>query len=492
MDSLLSKTMANLRRASSSYDVIAILFQAVTTSDEQKNLRLHSLWRKTRLHGAELSKIIQLLFSHPEGDFHLILRELISFYEENGEDAIPLMVETLFCFDNELSGMPPPRQCTGLVNHGPLNSAQCQELTNAYVYLLPKDAPQNRFLREYGLRRGGKLLTCHPSGLQRKLESYTVIPKDRLGALAPQVWAYYPGKAVQTALRSGPLRIAVFSFGNRLWFSALPTPSGEEFDIRYTPAQEAAIVQAYQCALVLAEEHEADIVVFPELALGASARQSIRNYLRSTSLARRHVKLIFAGTEWVNGKNTAYIFSAGGVPLLTQKKREPFDLHDKKTGVTRRENLADHENLLMFLDVAGLGRVAYTVCRDFLDPGENMIRSDLLGCSLLIASCFTGELSPFFTVADGLAKQYGVVTLAVNSCAAIQMKTPLDSYPPVGFLSVPTCDERKRLGCDVTSYTIHAASCASGNCALCPCLDLYTLHYPQQAPKELGVYHEKF
>lgn len=477
MEIFVSQVTEKLAKASSIYDVIAILFCSVTIQGEQKNIRLHRQWRDARRHGAELSQIVQLMSCHPQKDFPPGLQELIRFYEKYWEDAVPLMIEALFCFDNELSELPPPQRSTDLINHGPMNNPLCQNMVDACLYLLPQQAVQQSFFDTYGLRRGGKLLTSHPSGLQRKLKNYAVIPRVRLGALSPQIWAYYPKEAIQNALRDSPLRIAVFSFGNKPWFSAPSTPDGEGLDVRYTPGQDADIIEAYKCALRLAEKHKADIVVFPELALGASARGAIQAYLRQSLLEREHTKLIFAGTEWVNSKNAAYVFTAGGTPLLTQLKREPFDQHDKETGVTRRENLADHDNLLLFLDVAGLGRVSYIICRDFLDMAESVIRADLLGSSLMIASCYTGELGPFITMADGLARQYGAVSLVVNSCAAVRQKEPLEGCPAVGLLGIPTCNERKQLGCCPIPYTTYGGLCTSDNCGLCSCMDVYTLRY---------------
>lgn len=491
MENFISQVTANLTQASSIYDVITILFRSVTTKNEQKNIHLHSKWLKTRQHGMELSQIVQLMSCHPEEDFHSGLRELIHFYEEWSEDAIPLMIEALFCFDNELSELPPPQRRTDLVNHGPMTSPLCQDLMDAYLYLLPCEAMQHSFFAAYGLRRGGKLLTSHPSGLQKKLKNYTVISRGRLGTLSPQMWAYYPREVIQDKLRNGPLRIAVFSFGNRPWFRALTTPDGDGLDVQYTPAQDATIIEAYKRAVALAEKHEADIVVFPELALGASARSAVQDHLRKTSLTRRHIKLIFAGTEWVNGKNTAYIFSTGGMPLLTQQKREPFDQYDKETGITRRENLADHDNLLLFLDVAGLGRISYTICKDFLDMEEALIRADLFSTSLLIASCYTGELGPFVNVADGLAKLYGTISLVANSCAAIRQKESLEGHPAVGLLAVPTCSKKKQLGCFSIPYATCDELCALDNCGLCSCMELYTLHYPQQLSKHFNISHKK-
>lgn len=479
--------MTDLEHASSVYDVMTILFWYLTSGQEKKNLQAYRRWLSTRQGAANLSKIVQQMLSSPNEDFQPSLYALIDLYKKEPAHQTALMVDTLFCFDNDLSERHLSRQSSQLLNAGPMNSEWCHQLTKARLYFLLRGGLQERFLAHYGLRRGGKLTMAHPGGLRSQLTHFTVLRDDELGGLSPEISAYCVNDTVREALENGPLKIAVFSFGNRPWFSLPPSEGPSELCVAYTPEQDEAIVQTYVHALKLAEQYGADLAAFPELALGAAAREKLRNRLQAMALQMRHLKLIFAGSEWVNGVNAAYILTASGKLLLSQKKREPFEV--KKTH--QWEALVDHENQLLFLDVAGLGRISYVICRDFLDMAERLVRADLLGSGLWIASCYTPEIKPFLAAARELAALYGAVTLVCNACSAAAQKTPLDTFPCLGCLAVPACNERKEVGCTLEPCTVRGVSCGEAACALGDCMDLYTLFYAPEEAERLKIDHIK-
>ena len=477
MEHLNTCTLKKLEKATSIYDVITILFQSLTTKSEQKNIALYNKWLLNPEKAEKLAQIVQMMSGHPADDFEAGLSMLIQLYKENQAVAIPLMVETLLCFDNELSALSGNRQHKQL-NHGPLNSAQCQNQEEAYLYIAARNTLQDDFLTVNKLRRGGKRMTPHPSGLQNKLQNYTVIPQNKLGGLIPQISAYYLNETAQRHLQEAPLRIAVFPFRNRMWFDWPHTESDREFDIVFPPEQDDIIVQAYIQALKLAEQQRSHIVIFPEMAYSPKAKEQIRMYLRSNALKTKHIKLIFAGTEWADGVNTAYILSASGRSLLSQKKREPVDFYDTTAKLSRRERLEDHSGNLCFLDVVGLGRIAYAVCRDFIDTEEQLIRGGYMNSGFIAASCYTPELGPFQTTAEGLAKQYGIVSLVCNACASLHDRSRLQQKAIVGFLAIPTCNEKKELLCDTITYCPLDAECTESSCELCSCAYFYTLNHP--------------
>lgn len=478
-----------LESASSIYDVITILFQAITLKNELKNLSLHRKWinqpeKSSSL--VHLIQIVQIMCGHPIDDFKSGLHMLIQLYKTNPSNVISLMVETLFCFDNELSAFSGDRQ-RKQVNHGPMNSTQSQQQENAYLYIAAHNMLQNDFLSTHKLRRGGKRVTPHPSGLQNKLKNYTVIPKNKLGGLIPQISAYYLSEKAQKHFREDPLRIAVFPFTNRMWFDWPHTESNLGFDIVFSEEQDQETASAYIRALDIAEEQKADLVIFPEMVYSSRVKERIQDYLHQTSLSRKYVKLIFSGTEWVNGINTAYILNASGRSLLSQKKREPVDFFDKKANQAYRENLRDHSGQFSFLDVVGLGRIAYSVCRDFIDPAAQLIIGGFLESGFIAASCYTPELGPFQTEAESLVKQYGAISLVCNACASLHDRGRFSQEAVVGFLSVPTYSEKKELLCDTIAYQPLDSNCTENKCGLCNCVYVYTLTHSSDGSGQFYV-----
>lgn len=486
VESMVAHTLKKLERAASIYDVMTILFQALTVKNEQENIAQHNRWLAKPRKAANVAQIVQMMSGHPADDFESGLNMLIQLYKSEQAIAIPLMMETLFDFDNELSVLSGERQ-RKLLNHGPLNSFSCQEQEEAYLYIAARNTLQDDFFTVNKLRRGGKRTVPHPSGLQNKLKNYTVIPKNKLGGLVPQISAYYLSEAAQKHLREEPLRIAVFPFKNRIWFAWPHTDSDREFDIVYSPEQDDVVAQAYIQALRLAEQQGADIVIFPEMAYSPGAKARIQAYLRENALKTEHIKLIFAGTEWVDGENIAHILSVSGRPLLSQRKREPVDFYDKAARLSRREHLKDHSGNLFFLDVVGLGRIAYTVCRDFIDAEEQLIRGGHLNSGFIAASCYTPELGPFQAAAEGLAKQYGIVSLVCNACASLQDRDRLRKENVVGFLTIPACNEKKELQYTTITYQPLDEACTADVCEFCSCLYFYTLAHPADGSGQLQI-----
>lgn len=235
----------------------------------------------------------------------------------------------------------------------------------------------------------------------------------------------------------------------------------------------------------MAEDQEADLVIFPEMVYSSRVKEQIQDHLRRTSLSRNHVKLIFSGTEWADGTNTAYILNASGRPLLSQEKREPVDFYDKKAGKTYRENLKDHSGQFSFLDVVGLGRIAYSVCRDFIDPAAQLTIGGFLESGFVAASCYTPELGPFQTEAESLVKRYGAISLVCNACASLHDRERLSQAAIVGFLSVPACSEKKELSCNTTAYQPLNPNCIEHKCGLCSCIYVYTLIHSSDGSGQL-------
>lgn len=483
----LDRVLRRLDTSISFYDVMTVLFQTVTADRWRENQREYDKWVKERPLARDLAKIVRTMAVPPGSRFQAGLKSLKAFLEEHAEISVPLMIETVYIFDRELSCLPQPRQRTHRVERGPMNSSACQEADGACLYLTPPEIWQQSFLTAHKLRQRN-LGSVAPSGLSNRLQNCRIIPKEQLGGLIPRICIHYPKTGFEEVLKSGQLRIAVFPFAGREWFTRLPAETGLTIDIHYNEEQNQKLFDAYCRALWAADQCEADIVIFPEMALGSGVREKLVELLRQQPKDERlrHVQLIFAGTEWLDGENTAYIFTAEGRLLLTQKKREYYDFYNKELKDYQRENLSGDERELWFLDVPGLGRVSYVICRDILDVHEQMDRGALLLSGMFMVSCYTQKLDEFRCRVEDLVKSRAAIVTLCNACAPVEA-----DGGPVGFLSVPVCDSGKRLECRETIYTAAGANCKGGDCVFCSCMDLYTIGISPERSEEIAVQHKK-
>lgn len=495
MENIFISICAKLKETASIQDVIVVLFQIFSSEKEKKHLDQYSSWlnqgKGTEQVRLDLNHTVQLMCSDEDG-FQTYLVELLKIYKDNAADIYPLIAETLFCFDNEHSEPLISHSMRGKnrISHGPLNTTDCQNAERAYLYTRVNGQFQQLFTQGHKLRRGRNLLSPHPSGLLKQLKNYIIVKSEQLDGMIPYVWAYYPTENGYEALQRCKLKIAVVPFANQMWFDFPLTSSGKEFDIVYTPESEEKIKEGYVKSLSFADDQEADIVVFSEMALGSSALHSIKDHLKKNGHLYKHIKLIFAGSKWQEQENTAYVLTKFGSELLAQKKREPFEYYDKGKKKMLREHLKDHENQLFFLDIDGLGRISYSICRDFLDPQEALIRGGFMESNFFFASCYTGSIDSFFTSAQSLIRNYAAIVLVCNACAPIRTKRNHKELPEIGFMAVPTVAD-KRLGDQIEAYRFVTSNCATYDCGLCNCLDIYTICLTEDDSPHFLLEHEK-
>lgn len=495
MENIFTSVCDKLKESASIQDVIVILFQIFSSENENQHLTQYKHWLKQGEDAEQvrlnLDHTVQLMCGDEE-DFQIYLRQLLEIYNCHATDIYPLIAETLYCFDNEHLDPPISRsmRCKSKISRGPLNTADCQRTEKAYLYTAMKKQLQQPFLKSHALRRGRNLASPHPSGILSQLQNYIIVKADQLAGMIPHVWAYYPAEKDHEALQRHKLKIAVVPFANQMWFDFPLTDNAEEFDIVYTPEMEEKLKEGYVQSLRCADDHGADIVVFPEMALGSSVFRDIQSHLKKNGHLYRYVKLIFAGTRWKGQTNTAYILTKFGNELLSQKKREPFEYYDKAKKKMLREHLKDHDNRLYFLDIDGLGRISYSVCRDCLDPQEALIRGGFMQSKFFFASCYTGSIDPFLPTAKSLIANYAAIVLVCNTCAPVKTKQGLKYLPEIGFMAVPTI-VNKRLEGGIEAYRSANSGCSASNCGICNCLDIYTLRLTEGNSSQFLLDYEK-
>ena len=461
------------------YDFITELFVLVTDNNEQANISSYHRWlseKKTDL----LSQIdILVNFVYKTDQKPIFIQKWLQCCRDNQNEVVPIIIETLVVFD-ACFAEPKKNHNKSLISHGPLNKGKSN--LKALFYLMPRNKIQDRFENYYKLFSGRKLATSHPSGLKHKFSNYTVIPLDSLSGYKPYIKSYQPSNG-RELFHNGVINIAIFPFSNRKWFSCSTTKSGREFNIINDPGNMSFINTAYIEAICKADNKGADIAVFPELAMNDQTLNCIQSFLREVTTKLSNLKLIFLGSNWFGKANIAHVLSSSGKLLLSQCKQEPYSHFDKTIQDYIRENIAADNKDLLFLDIEGLGRISYSICRDFTDVTKNEIRYAELYSGITIISSYSSNLSVFETCASSSVTSYDAIIAMCNCCAPV-LDGKIGTCENVGFVAIPQFDNGT-LNCKLNYYSSPQDSCTKkGNvCKFCNCMNFFSLDYSQKCKK---------
>lgn len=128
------------------------------------------------------------------------------------------------------------------------------------------------------------------------------------------------------------------------------------------------------------------------------------------------------------------------------------------------------DNTFEFLDIEGMGRVSYLICRDFLTDENKCFCGSIMESDMIFISAFTSKTKLMVDVSNSLAIDNGIATVLCNSSSAISINSNqnlidkdflLDhllgyiNYPiadgknlkskqeviPIGFLNCINCDK---------------------------------------------------
>ena len=110
--------------------------------------------------------------------------------------------------------------------------------------------------------------------------------------------------------------------------------------------------------------------------------------------------------------------SSQGTVLLREKKKSQYRKYSKEKGFFIDEAI-EIEKRIQFIDVEGIGRIAYLICADF---NEEIILSvcAMMHVDLFVVSAYTRKTNLMIRTASDNAIRKGRATILCNSCAAIE------------------------------------------------------------------------
>ena len=418
------------------FDFIICIFRELYTQEEGIYTKEYQNWIKdsqNRKQELQIGKSIAIYYKH--------YAELCDYYidilHHHHKEKNAILIAALNQCDNIIGELIKEKnsfECYGeIVDKGPLNLNA--EIMDAYLYLNGPRHLNSTLFEKYKIRARRSTRGTFLPGICRNLKNLLILPKNSLGGYEPRIIQYYPSNPIGETVK-----VALIPFSKAKWFDAVDVENNNLIDIIYN-ADKEKINLAINRAINKAEELDADIVIFPELVMNNNTLTEVKQFLRKGYFNFHSLKLVFLGSNWDNNSNVAYILSSTGKVLLEVSKKIPFDQYIQNSNTPKTENIIRHDNKIPLLDIEGLGRISYLICKDSLEPHFETTSYAYLMANISVISAFSPKVAEFQNMAGARAKMYGASTFMCNGCAAIKDRDTL-----IGNVVIPRVNENKDMG----------------------------------------------
>lgn len=159
--------------------------------------------------------------------------------------------------------------------------------------------------------------------------------------------------------------------------------------------------------------------------------------------------LVLLPTWWHDYCNELYVRDSSGKLLCVQQKQTPYSYKDETSGELYAEDLRNTERVVHVVHIPEVGRIAFPICKDFLEEGYIRIMLRQMRATFLLCPSFSPAKTQFDLSASG-AIPYGCYTVWCNTCAAYCKRANIPEHiglaagpqnPEKGMcLLVPECD----------------------------------------------------
>lgn len=283
-------------------------------------------------------------------------------------------------------------------------------------------------------KRGGlrKTRDIDTNGINKTLSNYIIVERTDLKQYNVNIHMLQDGDLfAKQVLGKKHLDIIVFPFDDRNIEDIMDIEINEKTFCLRGHKQESELSRRYMQLIERAVNSNADIVVFPEMYLSQNMIDNVIKKLRHMRTERSMI--IIMGTLWENESNICFICDHRGKLIIKQHKQSPFDFKGK------HEDLKNKEEILHFMDIDGIGRFAFGVCKD-IDNDRILDIMKVVASNIYIFPAFSSSLNVKRT-ADGIATGYNGITIFANACAALcdedSHRVDLKEIKNVGFITIP-------------------------------------------------------
>lgn len=416
------------------FDVLVLLYSYIDGRNKKKYrseyfkfLPRHSkYWKKLELLNNEFLEEMISFTTFLDRFWELITQDNVRYYA----------FKMLFSYEHYISEgykILRPEICRSLHQKmsllGPVNTIQEKYL----FYLMPRQ----HFFRDYNNSRpkGSRIRFLDQSEFFRideRIKSYKIIDKNRLDDRV-EVIGYSQTKYALPQ----KLEIAIVPMSPCKWFEEIHRSKKEEIhsfdsemeknsdviDIVIAENEENIdiINNAYTRILERCIEENVQIVVFPEFARNRNTLSVVKNFLsQRMGIGENSLELVFLGSFSNNARNEAILLNGSGTELLKVSKK--FAYKKRKDGVLYREQLIDVNEEITLIDISGMGRIQYSICKDGLNAAVQNTLWSAFEISFSAISAFSESLSHFKELGSSFSTQYGGIQIVANSCAGRMSK----------------------------------------------------------------------
>jgi len=295
---------------------------------------------------------------------------------------------------------------------GPLNKAD-----SVYHFYLMPDWHYFKDIENHNMRF---LDQSEFSQVDERIKNYKILKKERLDKNVKI--KYYAG-ACGIQKTYPELRIGIVPVAKELWCNVTYEEYDKEdkyfFQLADKEEYSEAINNTYIRILRKCMENHIQIVIFPELSRNKETEKVIRKFLAQETLkgSDNPLELIFMGSLWENGKNEGILLSGTGTILLRSQKVNKFFL--KRNGKRYWEDLQEESQEIQMIDIPGMGRIQYLICKDGLDSGTQHYLWGAFGVAMTFISSYSESVSYFTDLGNDFSTQYaGILCTEVIACAA--------------------------------------------------------------------------
>lgn len=444
-----------LKKCLTIYDVMAELYLYLNTNmvhDFKKQYGEFLKSRDFKLIYNSINSEIQILKCVGKDEFKYWIALWINVKNKNKKNELMYCYQTLKELDNNYELFSKNNGWKGF--QGPLNISSNKLI---FLYNMNINYYQKSYFEKNKIRDGRQTI---PYSASKNLifKNFLFVERNCLSGFIPKIKRYE-----SNFQNNDVIKIAFAPIDRSEWFNLSIDKIANEISINYDYNKYDLFLEKFKNLIHLAEHQKADIIIFPELSLFPNQKNIICNYLKQCNFS--YLKIIFAGSCWNNNYNKSYIISSKGSVLCSNTKKEIYNEYNKNFEIMVNEAI-NYDNNIELLDIKGLGRISYLICKDFI---ANEITSicNILKTNFIFVSSYTHDMKSFKNQSDSVCKTTGNIVSICNSCSVA------GNNGLITCCSVPIVNIPKQLSSNFKSDTRDTICC--DNCE--SCLKIYEIKF---------------
>ena len=294
-----------------------------------------------------------------------------------------------------------------------------------------------------------------------------------------------------TLPKTGRLRmgLAVLTGNPATGFPRIPGTT--EFTVSHSKEYEKRFRRAVRKILREAAKEHVNILAFPEYMITGELLRVIQSELDKITSAGEWRELLFivAGTRWTEDNcNRTTVLSRYGTVLGVSDKIAPFETKMKsgKSRIFLKEKLDHPGKEILVLDVRGIGRFMFPICRDVCvreDAGGQPLARylvDKLQPDMLLVPAWSSSVEGGFEESFREIASSGKTAVLCNCCEAVFVKGKPKINPPEILVGHPRKDPKHPSHITGVSEKLHCEKCKDGICRNDPCMFVLELQVDVQ------------